>query len=66
MKTDLDALKYLFNFKDPQRQMARWLQVLDTHTFDIEHRARKRHGNAVAMSRGPANSVGMSSVLYVL
>ena len=33
--------------------MARWLQVLDTYDFEIEHRVGKRHGNADAMSRGP-------------
>ena len=32
--------------------MARWLQVLDTYSFDIEHRAGKKHGNADAMSCG--------------
>ena len=33
------ALKYLFSFKDPQGQMTRWVQVLDTYDFEIEHRA---------------------------
>merc|ERR1711893_172930 len=58
LRTDHGALKYLFNFKDPQGQMARWLQVLDTYTFDIEHRAGKRHCNADAMSRGPCKQCG--------
>ena len=53
IRTDHGALKYLFCFKDPQGQMARWLQVLDTYDFEIEHRAGKRHGNADAMSRRP-------------
>ena len=26
------------NFKDPQGQVARWLEVLDTYNFEIEHR----------------------------
>ena len=38
IRTDHGALKYLFSFKDPQGQMARWLQVLDTYGFEIEHR----------------------------
>ena len=58
VRTDHGALKYLFNFKDPQGQMARWLQVLDTYNFDIEHRAGKRHCNADAMSRGPCKQCG--------
>ena len=52
MRTDHGALKYLFNFIDPQGQMVRWLQVLETYTFEIEHRAGKRHGIPDAMSRG--------------
>ena len=53
VRTDHGALKYLLNFKEPEGQMARWMQVLDTYTFDVEHRAGKRHCNADAMSRGP-------------
>lgn len=58
IRTDHGALKYLLNFKDPQGQMARWLQVLDTYTFDIEHRAGRKHNNADAMSRGPCKQCG--------
>ena len=42
IRTDHGALKYLFSLKDPQGQMDRWLEVLDTYMFDIEHRAGKR------------------------
>ena len=38
--------------------MERWLQVLDTYKFDIENRARKKHGDADAMSRGPCKQCG--------
>ena len=38
--------------------MARYLLVLDTYDFEIEHRAGKRHGNADAMSRGPCKQFG--------
>ena len=58
IRTDHGALKYLFSFKDPQGQMARWLQVLDTYDFEIEHKAGKRHGNINAMSRGPCKQCG--------
>ena len=57
IRTDHGALKYLFNFKEPEGQMARWLQVLGTYDFDIEHRAGKRHCNADAMSRGPCRHI---------
>ena len=58
IRTDHSALKYLFNFKDPQGQMARWLQVLDNNTFDIKHRAGREHGNVEAMSRGSCRQCG--------
>ena len=58
VRTDHGALKYLLNFKDPQGQMARWLQVLDTYDFRIEHRAGRSHNNADAMSRGPCKQCG--------
>ena len=38
--------------------MARWLQVLGTYDFEVEHRAGKSHGNADAMSRGPCKQCG--------
>ena len=58
IRTDHGALKYLFNFKDSQGQMARWLQVLHTYRFNIEHMAGRKHGNADAMSRGPCRQCG--------
>jgi hypothetical protein len=65
VRTDHGALKYLFNFKEPEGQMARWLQVLDTYDFDIEHRAGKRHCNADAMSRGPCKHMGSDEMCCV-
>ena len=58
IRTDHGALRYLVNFKDPQGQMARWLQVLDTYDFEIQHRAGRSHNNADAMSRGPCRQCG--------
>ena len=46
------------NFKNPERQLARWLEVLDSHTFDIQHRPGKKHGNADALSRVPCSQYG--------
>ena len=42
-----------------QGQMAKWLLAMYTYTFDIEHRAGKRHGNADAISRGPCKQCVM-------
>ena len=61
IRTDHGALKYLLNFKDPQGQMARWLQVLDTYDFRVEHRAGRSHNNADSMSRGPCKQCHYTS-----
>ena len=38
--------------------MAGWLQKLQQHNFDVEHRAGKHHGNADALSRRPCDHNG--------
>ncbi|XP_038066604.1 uncharacterized protein LOC119736660 [Patiria miniata] len=53
LRTDHGALRWLFGFKEPVGQVARWLQVLAEYDFQIEHRPGRRHGNADAMSRMP-------------
>ena len=35
LRTDHGSLKWLFNFKDPQGQLARWLEFLSQFDFDI-------------------------------
>ena len=60
VRTDHGALRWLTNFKDPQGQVARWLEVLGTYTFEIQHRPGLRHGNADALSHGPCRQCGMS------
>ena len=58
VRTDHGALRWLMNFKDPQGQVARWLEVLGTFDFDVQHRPGLRHNNADAMSRGPCRQCG--------
>ena len=53
LRTDHGALRWLFQFKDPQGQVARWLEVLSTYTFEIQHRPGVLHGNADGVSRIP-------------
>ena len=43
------------NFKDPEGQTARWLKVMSTYTFEIQHRAGIKHGNADGLSRQPCD-----------
>ena len=59
VRTDHGALRWLMGFKDPQGQVARWLEVLGTYNFSIEHRAGLKHNNADALSRGPCRQCGM-------
>ena len=65
VRTDHGALRWLLNFKDPQGQVARWIEVLDTYHFDIQHRPGVRHGNADALSRGPCRQCGREDEVQV-
>ncbi|CAG2201045.1 unnamed protein product [Mytilus edulis] len=51
VRTDHGALRWLMNFKNPEGQMARWLEVLGTYDFEIQHRDGRIHSNADALSR---------------
>ena len=41
------------NFKNPEGQIARWLEILGTYDFKMEHRAGRVHSNADTLSRRP-------------
>ena len=51
LRTDHNSLRWICNFKAPQGQLSRWLEVLSQYDFKILHRDGKKHGNADAMSR---------------
>ncbi|CAC5398214.1 unnamed protein product [Mytilus coruscus] len=53
VRTYHGALNWLKNFKNPEGQLARWLEILGTYTFIIKHRAGLKHGNADGLSRRP-------------
>uniref|UniRef100_A0AAV2LHK1 Gypsy retrotransposon integrase-like protein 1 n=1 Tax=Knipowitschia caucasica TaxID=637954 RepID=A0AAV2LHK1_KNICA len=55
LRTDHGSLTWLFRFKCPEGQLARWLEELSQYDFHIEHRAGKQHANADALSRLPNN-----------
>ncbi len=59
IRTDHSALKWLMTFKQPEGQVARWLETLADFEFVIEHRAGQKHGNADGMSRSPCNQCGL-------
>ena len=53
LRTDHGSLRWLTNFKEPEGQLARWLEILSEFDMDIQHRAGRSHGNADALSRIP-------------
>ena len=55
LRTNHGSLTWLRNFKDPEGQLARWLEKLQEYDFHIIHRAGKRHANADALSRRPCS-----------
>ena len=54
IRTDHASLRWLKNFKDVEGMLARWLSVLDTFDYEMEHRKGSNHTNAYALSRKPA------------
>ncbi|MCG8033048.1 MAG: DDE-type integrase/transposase/recombinase, partial [Candidatus Thiodiazotropha taylori] len=52
-RTDYSSLRWLMNFKNPEGQVARWLDLLSSFNFTVEHRPGKLHGNADGLSRKP-------------
>ena len=55
VRTDHGALTWLTRFKHPEGQMARWLEVLSSYDFKIQHRAGLQHRNADGLSRRPCS-----------
>jgi hypothetical protein len=53
VRTDHGVLNWLLRFKNPEGQIARWLELLATYNMTVVHRPGKQHGNADGMSRRP-------------
>jgi len=53
IRTDHASLCWLKNFRQIDGMLARWLSVLDTYDFELQHRKGVEHCNADAMSRTP-------------
>ena len=53
VRTDHSALQWLRNFKEPEGQVARWLERLQEYEFEVKHRKGEGHTNADALSRRP-------------
>ena len=55
IRSDHGALRWMMNFKNPEGQTARWLEVMSSYTFEVQHRAGIKHGNADGLSRRPCD-----------
>uniref|UniRef100_A0A673NE13 Gypsy retrotransposon integrase-like protein 1 n=1 Tax=Sinocyclocheilus rhinocerous TaxID=307959 RepID=A0A673NE13_9TELE len=58
IRTDHAALLWLMSFKEPEGQVARWLEELQSYNFTVVHRAGSSHTNADALSRRPCAAEG--------
>ena len=61
LRTDHSSLTWLSNFKEPEGQLARWLERLQEYDFTITHRPGRKHGNADSLSRHPCTQCGRAS-----
>ncbi|MGC8821243.1 MAG: reverse transcriptase domain-containing protein, partial [Fervidobacterium sp.] len=53
LRTDHAALRWLLQFKNPEGQLARWIERIQAYDVEIEHRKGGLHSNADALSRRP-------------
>ena len=51
VRTDHASLTWLLKFKEPQGQIARWLEELSQYPMIVQHREGRKHANADALSR---------------
>ena len=67
LRTDHGSLQWLYNFREPEGQMARWLELLQEFDFEVIHRSGRCHTNADALSRykdeGEGNSPCVTATL---
>ena len=51
VRTDHQALVWLFGMKEPSGKIARWIEILATYDFAVEYRPGKKMGHVDALSR---------------
>ena len=57
-RTDHQSLKWLRSFKEPEGQVARWLEALAEYDFEVVHRPGRQHINADSLSRQHCQQCG--------
>ena len=58
LRMDHSCLKWLHNFKEPEGQVARWLETWAEFDYEVVHRPGKQHHNADASSRKMCKQCG--------
>lgn len=58
IRTDHSSLRWLTSFKEPQGQVARWLECLQEYDYEVQHRPGKQHNNADSLCRRPRRNHG--------
>lgn len=58
IRTDHGSLTWLSNFKEPEGQLARWLECMQEFDFTISHRPGQKHQNADCLSCPPCTQCG--------
>lgn len=53
MRTDHAALQWLMSFKEPEGQVARWMEELQSYNFTVVHIAGSSYNNTDALSHHP-------------
>ncbi|KRY16110.1 Retrovirus-related Pol polyprotein from transposon 17.6 [Trichinella patagoniensis] len=61
VRTDHGSLMWLRNFKEPEGQVARWLEQLAEFDFEVVHRPGRKHQNADALSREACKQCGQNT-----
>ena len=62
IRTDHGSLRWLHRFKEPEGQLARWLDVLAEYDYRLVCRPGVQHKNADALSRRPCEGKGCMCV----
>ncbi|KFD60666.1 hypothetical protein M514_27175 [Trichuris suis] len=60
VRTDHNALIWLKSFREPEGQVARWLERLAEFDMEVTHRPGRLHDNADALSRQACNQCGVA------
>jgi hypothetical protein len=51
VRTDHQALVWLFSLREPSGKIARWIEILAAYDFAVEYRPGKKMGHCDALSR---------------